>query len=74
MLKMDAMDRRTNSQSDTILSKLDTLAKSVGQWEGVQSRLDRLDNMCSGRQRRHKADEEEELVPVAICIPMHRHL
>ena len=52
MLKMDAMDRRTNSQSDTVLTKLDTLSKSMGQLDSVQSRLDRLDNLCSGRKRR----------------------
>jgi len=60
MLKMDAMDRRTNSQSDTIITKLDAMSKSVGQWDSVQSRLDKLDNLCSGRQRRDKVDDEED--------------
>ena len=71
MLKMDAMDRRTNSQSDTVLSKLDTLSKSMGQLDSVQSRLDRLDNLCSGRKRREKNDDEEEDLVIYFSEPLH---
>jgi hypothetical protein len=68
MLKMDAMDRRTNSQSDTIITKLDAMSKSVGQWDSVQSRLDKLDNLCSGRQRRDKVDDEEDDLVIIFLI------
>lgn len=61
MLKMDAMDRRTGGQSDTILAKLDSLTKSVTQMEAAQSRMD---NLCSGRRRREKFEDEEDLVDI----------
>ena len=78
MLKLDTMDRRTNSQSDTILAKLDVLTKSAGQTDAildklsktnghldsVQSRLDKMDNMCPGKG--HRLDEEDDLVIIFL--------
>ena len=68
MMKMDTMERRTNGQSDTILAKLDSLSKSVEHWdETVRTRLEKLDNLCSGPSARgQRRDDEEDLVRIRI--------
>jgi len=66
MMKMDAMERRTNGQSDTILAKLDTLSKSVEHLdETVRTRLEKMDDLCSGTAARgQRRDDEEDLVRI----------
>ena len=55
----------TGGQSDTILAKLDSLTKSVTQMEAAQSRMD---NLCSGRRRREKFEDVDDLVDIFDSI------